>query len=125
MKRFLTCLLLLALGATAYAQLSDELEAYLRDCPQRASFNIHAYEFLPLHDTPAPKGFKPFYISHYGRHGSRSHSSDEPYVLLRDCLQAAAGEGILTPSGDSLLVCARQMIGLHGRTPHPPRGPGA
>ena len=113
MKRFLTCLLLLALGATAYAQLSDELEAYLRDCPQRASFNIHAYEFLPLHDTPAPKGFKPFYISHYGRHGSRSHSSDEPYVLLRDCLQTAAQEGILTPSGDSLLVCAREMIGLH------------
>ena len=113
MKRFLTCLLLLALGATAYAQLSDELEAYLRDCPQRASFNIHAYEFLPLHDTPAPKGFKPFYISHYGRHGSRSHSSDKPYVLLRDCLEAAAREGIITPSGDSLLACARQMIRLH------------
>lgn len=113
MKRLLTLAFLLASALVSYAQLSPEMDAYLRAFPQRASFNIHSYEFLPLKDTPAPRGFKPFYISHYGRHGSRSHSSDEPYVLLRDCLQAAAAEGIITPSGDSLLACAIQMIGLH------------
>ena len=36
--------------------------------------------------TPAPEGKKPFYISHYGRHGSRYHTSaksyDEPYHIL-------------------------------------------
>ena len=113
MKRLLSLTLLLASTLVSYAQLSPEMDAYLRAFPQRASFNIHSYEFLPLKDTPAPRGFKPFYISHYGRHGSRSHSSDKPYVLLRDCLQAAAEEGIITPSGDSLLSCAKQMIELH------------
>ena len=36
--------------------------------------------------TPAPQGMKPFYISHYGRHGSRFHSKpsmyNEPYLTL-------------------------------------------
>ena len=113
MKRLLSLTLLLAISLVSYAQLSPEMDAYLRAFPQRAAFNIHSYEFLPLQDTPAPHGFKPFYISHYGRHGSRSHSSDKPYVLLRDCLQAAAEEGIITPSGDSLLACAKQMIEFH------------
>ncbi|MCR5560357.1 MAG: histidine-type phosphatase [Bacteroidales bacterium] len=113
MKRFLTLALLLASTLAAYAQLSPEMDAYLRAFPQRASFNIHSYEFLPLEDTPAPRGFKPFYISHYGRHGSRAHLTDEPYLLLQDCLQAASEEGIITPAGDSLLACAKQMVALH------------
>ena len=114
MKRLLTLVILLWMAAVAaYAQLTPEMDAYLRDFPQRAAFNIHSYEFLPIKDTPAPRGYKPFYISHYGRHGSRSHSSDKPYVLLRDCLQAASDEGIITPSGDSLLACAKEMILLH------------
>lgn len=113
MKRLLISLFLLTLAVASYAQLTPEMDAYLREFPQRAAFNCHSYEFHPLKDTPAPSGFKPFYISHYGRHGSRSHSTDEPYVLLRDCLEAAAQEGIITASGDSLLACAKQMIGLH------------
>lgn len=113
MKRLLTTLLFLAVTLVSYAQLSPQLEAYIRENPRRAAAVIHSYEFLPIKDTPAPNGYKPFYISHYGRHGSRSHSSDKPYVLLRDCLQAAKEEGIITPSGDSLLACAKQMIELH------------
>jgi hypothetical protein len=113
MKRFLTTIFLLGLTLVSYAQLSPQMDAYIRAYPQRAAGVIHAYEFLPIKDTPAPGGFKPFYISHYGRHGSRSHSTDKPYVLLRDCLQAAADEGIITPSGDSLLACAKEMILLH------------
>ena len=113
MKRFLTTLFLLGLTLVSYAQLSPQMDAYIRAYPQRAAGVIHSYEFLPIKDTPAPGGFKPFYISHYGRHGSRSHSTDKPYVLLRDCLQAAADEGIITPSGDSLLACAKEMILLH------------
>lgn len=113
MKRFFTTLFFLGVAIASFAQLSPEMEAYLRSNPRRAAGVIHAYEFSPIKDTPAPAGFKPFYISHYGRHGSRSHSSDKPYVLLRNCLQTAKEEGILTQSGDSLLTCAIQMIGLH------------
>ena len=113
MKLFLLILLFIGTVQHSFAQLSPQMEAYVRENPGRAAGVIHSYEFLPIKDTPAPSGFKPFYISHYGRHGSRSHSSDQPYVLLRDCLQAAKEEGILTSSGDSLLACAMQMIQLH------------
>ncbi|MBR3726803.1 MAG: histidine-type phosphatase, partial [Prevotella sp.] len=34
--------------------------------------NYYAYPGPEQHKlTPAPKGYEPYYISHYGRHGSR------------------------------------------------------
>ncbi len=49
--------------------------------------------------TPAPKGYEPFYMSHYGRHGSRwlinPHDYDDPLETLRD----AKEQGKLTPIG--------------------------
>ena len=61
----LTAVLCLSLGA------QNEALRLITENPYRASNNMHYYEFFPIDDTPAPKGFKPFYISHYGRHGSR------------------------------------------------------
>ena len=46
--------------------------------------------------TPAPRGFTPFYISHFGRHGSRWLPSDERYV---DVLAQFADTANLTPLG--------------------------
>ena len=40
-------------------------------------YAYHAPEDAKL--TPAPEGFRPFYISHYGRHGSRWLPSDSRY----------------------------------------------
>ena len=94
--------------------LSPELNEYLMALPQRAAFNSHFYEFLPVRDTPAPAGFKPFYISHYGRHGSRSDLGDGTFIRVRDCLQAGADEGILTPAGEELLAYTLRIIELHG-----------
>lgn len=53
-------------------------------------------------DTPAPKGFKPFYISHYGRHGARYIYNDSEYELLHDVFSRAAKAGVLTPLGKRL-----------------------
>ena len=39
--------------------------------------------------TPAPKGYEPFYMSHYGRHGSRWLISDNSYTGPRDVLREA------------------------------------
>ena len=74
MKRIISLLSLLALAlGTAYAQQkSPEMVKFLQEFPQRAGFNTHSYEFIDVVDTPAPMGYEPFYISHYGRHGSRS-----------------------------------------------------
>ena len=68
MKKVLISLLALSLCVSISAQ--DAL-SLLRENPDRAANNMHSYEFCEIHDTPAPKGFKPFYITHYGRHGSR------------------------------------------------------
>ena len=49
--------------------------------------------------TPAPAGYTPYYISHYGRHGSRylirSADYDKPYMTLRKLADA----GMLTEKG--------------------------
>ena len=69
MKRILTSLLLMAFCLSLSAQ--DDALRLIAENPDRAANNMHSYEFFPIQDTKAPKGFKPFYISHYGRHGSR------------------------------------------------------
>lgn len=50
----------------------------------------------------APKGFKPFYISHYGRHGARYIYNDSEYELLNDVFTRAHAAGVLTPLGKEL-----------------------
>jgi catechol 2,3-dioxygenase-like lactoylglutathione lyase family enzyme len=113
MKRFLYSALLLLISLAAFAQTSPELDGYLREFPQRAGFNTHSYEFLPIKDTPAPGGFKPFYISHYGRHGSRSHGNDTSLQKLKSYLQTASNEGILTPAGDTIFYYTKKVLELH------------
>lgn len=49
-----------------------------------------------------PKGFKPFYISHYGRHGARYIYNDSEYELLYDVFNRAHASGVLTPLGKEL-----------------------
>lgn len=53
--------------------------------------------------TPAPKGYKPFYISHYGRHGSRYMTSDTPYKYAIATLDSAEKYNFLTPLGKDVL----------------------
>ncbi len=57
----------------------------------------YAYHYEPGFDTtPPPAGFRPFYISHYGRHGSRWLPSDERYERV---LEQFADTSRLTPLG--------------------------
>lgn len=53
--------------------------------------------------SPAPAGYEPFYVSHYGRHGSRYLILNENYEIVRDALHAAARKNALTPLGKDLL----------------------
>ena len=53
--------------------------------------------------TPAPEGYVPFYISHYGRHGSRYMSSNEYYVTAINKLDSAQKFNILTTLGEDVL----------------------
>lgn len=54
--------------------------------------------------TPAPKSYKPFYISHYGRHGSRYAWSTDFYTAPLKMLTDAHEVGQLTEFGESFLA---------------------
>lgn len=105
-------MLALVLGTVATAQhrMNPEALARLQENPARAGVNTHAYEFPEIQDTPAPAGFKPFYISHYGRHGSRSDWGLGSYRRLEKGLAAAQKEGLLTAEGEALLQETRLVI---------------
>ena len=49
--------------------------------------------------TPAPKGYEPFYMSHYGRHGSRWLINEGEYRSPLNTLREARDQGKLTPTG--------------------------
>ena len=53
--------------------------------------------------TPAPKGYAPFYISHYGRHGSRYLIGKNDYDKPCKILQQADSLGKLTAFGKDIL----------------------
>ena len=49
--------------------------------------------------TPAPKGYEPYYMSHYGRHGSRWLINEGEYRSPLNTLRDARTQGKLTPLG--------------------------
>ena len=50
--------------------------------------------------TPAPKGYKPFYVSHVGRHGARYALGNTVYEDILAVWNKAAEKGLLTPEGE-------------------------
>lgn len=53
--------------------------------------------------TPTPKGYEPFYITHYGRHGSRWLVGNEEYTRPLEVLKEAHQKGKLTTLGEETL----------------------
>ena len=84
MKTKLTLTLLVLLSVGAAAQTSKR-EMYGN--PYRNGSTYFAYPG-PVQKalTPAPAGYEPFYISHYGRHGSRYMTSNKIRYFAEICL---------------------------------------
>lgn len=82
--------------APAYGQkvLED-----IRDDVYKAGGVYYHYVYDAPCGTPAPKGYEPFYISHYGRHGSRWLSRETDYSAVREIFAEADSAGILTSFG--------------------------
>jgi hypothetical protein len=121
-KRILLVSLLLALGC--FQVLAQEARALLAENPDRAACNLHSYEFHDVVDTPAPAGFTPVYISHYGRHGSRYDISSSTCENAFAFLHRADSSGELTLLGKALLedvrILAEEHAGMGGELS--PRG---
>lgn len=98
---------------TAQAQFSRE---YLYEHPVLLGAHYTPYPDTVQRFGAAPKGYKPVYMSHYSRHGSRYLVSDGTYMLALNGLTKAAEAGALTEEGQSLLDrVARMAKGAEGR----------
>lgn len=101
MNRILISLSTLLTFFSLFAQTSKE--EILSDLNQTGGVYF-AYPVKESKNTPAPPGYKPFYISHYGRHGSRYLISTSDYTNLRDLLHAAYDAGSLTELGKNVMI---------------------
>ena len=114
-KTLLTTLVLLL--AALYAQAQDaknpELERYLQENIFRTGVNTNPYEYLPGAETRVPAGYKPFYISHYGRHGARSDWEGDIYSAVVEKYAEASRAGLLSPEGERAFKEVSGIVALH------------
>ena len=80
MKR-ITILILALLSVTAMAQRTGVREEVLADWNKCSGLDC-VYDLSPKASTPAPCGYEAFYISHYGRHGSRYAYTAKAYTVF-------------------------------------------
>lgn len=109
MKRSLLIILTLALVIALHAKVSVR-EDFAQDI-RRSANNYQAYPDKDLPTlTPAPIGYTPFFINHYGRHGSRWLISPTDYTLPVEQLTKGERNGKLTQRGKEVLEVCRLML---------------
>ena len=98
-KRHLILLVMAIAPLLAVATVLDEFKTN----PRKSGSYMYAYpipgDTPPPALTPSPKGYEPFYMAHYGRHGSRwlisAGDYDKPVAMLEriDSAQALTARG--------------------------------
>lgn len=107
MRKLLSSIAILFLaGFQLFAQpMSDaQILDALKENPYRSGGCLCPYEGGPYLDTPAPEGYVPFYVSHFGRHGSRRQWSSAAFDAMIATLDSLHAAGALTGSGEELRV---------------------
>lgn len=98
MKRFLLILSALCIATFAFAQTSrEEIDTHPHLAMSTHSIYAGSYYFKPI--AKAPKGYEPFYISHYGRHGSRYEANGKYTAELVEAFKFAEANNLLTAKG--------------------------
>lgn len=115
MKKALFTAFIALFAATMTAQsVRDDLKQDIRRCAS----NQMAYPTPTQKLTPAPANYKPFYISHYGRHGSRYLINPRDYSYPHEVLRSADSAGVLTTLGKDVLrrfeVIEREAANRYG-----------
>ena len=105
-RRWILLAVAAMMAATASAQTARE--EMKRDIHRSASNHL-AYPGPRNKLTPAPKGMKPFYISHYGRHGSRFLTNEREYNNPYETLVRAERQKKLTPLGTEVLARVERL----------------
>jgi hypothetical protein len=113
-KRFYSiAVLVLLVGLTLTAGVREDFKAN----PKRSANNYQAYPvdgFPAL--TAAPEGYEPFFINHYGRHGSRWLIQEKRYTRPIEMLEKGNRDGKLTQRGKEVLDILHEVYeGSKGR----------
>ena len=107
MKRFFSILVIaVAWTCMVTAGVRDDFKAN----PKLSANNYQAYPtsgFPTL--TAAPEGYEPFFINHYGRHGSRWLIQESKYTYPLQMLEKGERNGKLTRRGQEVLDILRQV----------------
>lgn len=102
-------------------QAQTTKEEFLSDA-KYASGIYQPYNYVSTPVAPAPAGYKPFYISHYGRHGSRWLISPDNYNFPKNIFSEAHKANKLTSFGESLYervkMIATDAEGQYGDLSH-------
>jgi len=108
MKRI--CLSLLFSFAILGAAFSQTSKEELFATPEKTAGVYYAY---PVQDikpyTPVPKDYEPFYISHFGRHGSRYLIGDNDYKDVLNRFEDAYKNNALTDLGKDVYTRLQQV----------------
>ena len=83
---------------SAHSITPNNIRKELAECPEKTGSIYYAYPTPGEDMTTAPEGFEAFYISHYGRHGSRWITDDKRYTDVLDVFHAHE----LTPLGQEV-----------------------
>lgn len=103
MKRFYAILLLLVLGGLSMVARDREEELALLKSDLVLTYGNNDIVRMDVPAlTKAPKGYEPFHISHYGRHGSRWAWDSNTYKFVAATLENAAATDNLTDLGKAL-----------------------
>ncbi len=106
MRKIILIAILATFSATIWAQnIREELSADF----DKAGSNYYAYPGPTERLTPAPHGKKPFYISHYGRHGSRFLIHHREYDYPYSTLEMADRLGKLSEKGKMVFEHVRLL----------------
>ena len=103
-------ILTLTLLATSLLTLTAGVREDLKANPKLSANNYQAYPtsgFPAI--TAAPEGYEPFFINHYGRHGSRWLINEKKYTYPLQMLEKGERNGKLTRRGQEVLAVLRQV----------------
>lgn len=101
-KIYLQFVFILTILSTITANAQTYNDKIKEDIKQAANI-YYPYHHENCSYTKPPRGYRPFYISHYGRHGSRYHSSAKYFSYALQTLHKADSANILTSDGKDVL----------------------
>lgn len=108
-------IVILTVGLLFSAILSAQTQMQRMEKDPKAGAGIYCpYSYDAASEVSRPEGgYKPFYISHFGRHGSRYFSRPMTWQMAIDCFASAHAEGKLTAEGEALYAAMKTVYDAH------------